>query len=69
MTGFGARITAAGAISFVLNYRVAGRERRLTIGRYPAWLVERARKEAKDLRQKADTGNDRSASARPTAML
>jgi integrase len=56
--GFGVRITAAGAKSFVLNYRAAGRERRLTIGRYPVWSVERARKEAKDIRRKIDQGAD-----------
>ena len=35
ITGFGARITAAGVVSFVLNYYARGRERRYTIGRYP----------------------------------
>ncbi|MEE8276857.1 MAG: Arm DNA-binding domain-containing protein, partial [Alphaproteobacteria bacterium] len=35
VSGFGIRITAAGARSFVLNYRnVEGRERRYTIGLY-----------------------------------
>lgn len=58
LSGFGIRITAAGAKSFVLNYRVAGRERRLTIGRYPAWSVEAARREAKRLRQEVDKGHD-----------
>jgi hypothetical protein len=47
VTGFGFRITAGGAGAFVLNYRVAGRERRLTIGGYPEWSVNAARDEAK----------------------
>jgi integrase len=58
IVGFGVRITKAGAKSFVLNYRAEGRERRLTIGRYPAWSVERARKEAKELRRRVDAGAD-----------
>lgn len=56
--GFGVRVTAAGARSFVLNYRAAGRERRLTIGRFPAWSLDAARKEAKKRRQEIDTGAD-----------
>ncbi len=32
--GFGARITPAGVISFILDYRISGRQRRYTIGRY-----------------------------------
>lgn len=35
LTGFGVRITAAGAVSFVLRYVLHGRERRYTIGRHP----------------------------------
>ena len=43
--GFGARITANGARSFVLTYRTrAGRQRSLTIGSYPDWSTrQRAR--------------------------
>lgn len=36
LTGFALRVTAAGARSFVLNYTIHHRERRLTIGAYPA---------------------------------
>jgi integrase len=48
--GFGARITAAGVRSFVLNYRHLGRERRLTIGQWPAWSATAAREHAGQLR-------------------
>ena len=56
--GFGARITANGARSFVLNYRCAGRERRMTIGRFPTWSATAAREEARELRRKVDSGID-----------
>jgi hypothetical protein len=58
--GFGVRITTAGAKSFVFNYRVreTGRERRKTIGQYPAWSVAAARKEADRLKQLRDQGHD-----------
>ena len=50
--GFGVRITARGARAFVLNYRnVEGRERRYTIGPYPAWSVEAARKRAGEIKR------------------
>jgi hypothetical protein len=60
LPGFGARITSAGAISFVLNYRrkADGRERRATIGQSPAWSVAVAREKAKELRRAVDNGGD-----------
>jgi integrase len=58
--GFGARITAAGAISFVINYRRKsdGLERRYTIGGFPAWTVSAARERAKELKREVDGGGD-----------
>jgi integrase len=58
--GFGARITSAGAVSFVLNYRrkADGLERRFTIGTFPAWSVTAAREEAKRLKREVDGGGD-----------
>jgi integrase len=58
--GFGARITANGAIAFVVNYRrrVDGLERRLTIGAWPDWSVAAAREEAKRLKRDIDLGAD-----------
>lgn len=59
MKGFGIRVTANGAKSFILNYRTnGGRERRFTIGAYPAWKVAAARAEAAELRKRVDRGED-----------
>lgn len=58
VAGFGIRITAAGAKAFVLNYRLAGRERRYTIGSYPDWSVAAARERAKELKRAVDLGED-----------
>ena len=57
--GFGVRTTAAEAKSFILNYRnVEGRERRLTIGAYPTWSVEAARKRAVKEKRGIAAGGD-----------
>lgn len=56
--GFGLRVTKAGAKSFVLNYSINRRERRMTIGSYPAWTAAAAREEAKRLRRLIDRGED-----------
>ena len=51
--GFGCRVTAAGARSFILYYRTrGGRERRFTIGRFPEWKTAAARAEAADLKKR-----------------
>jgi integrase len=57
--GFGVRITAAGAVSFIFNYRTkGGLLRRLTIGSPPSWSIEAARKEARALATDVDRGGD-----------
>ena len=56
--GFGVRTTAAGAKSFILNYRAAGQERRYTIGSWPAWSVSQAREKARELRRWIEDGGD-----------
>lgn len=56
IAGFGLRVTAAGIKSFLLNYRVHGRQRRYTIGQLSAWTAEAARQEARRLRTLVDRG-------------
>jgi hypothetical protein len=56
--GFGVRVTAAGAKSFILNYRASGVGRRHTIGSFPDWPTSAAREEAKRLKRIVDVGGD-----------
>jgi hypothetical protein len=58
--GLGLRITAAGAKAFVFNYRIAGRERRYTIGPYGVdqFPLKRARRRAGELRRMVERGED-----------
>jgi integrase len=58
--GFGVRVTTAGAVAFVLNYRRRSDalERRYTIGSYPDWCVAAAREKAKELKRHVDEGGD-----------
>ena len=57
--GFGIRITAGGARAFVLDYRTkAGRQRRITIGRFGDWTTGAARIRARELRRLVDIGAD-----------
>ena len=58
VAGFGARVTAAGARAFVLDYRSGGRRRRITIGSFPDWSTTAARDEAKALKRRIDRGED-----------
>src|SRR5207248_7741097 len=56
--GFGVRVTASGARAFILNYRLRGREHRFTIGAWPDWTALRAVREARNLRQRVDRGEN-----------
>lgn len=58
LPGFGARVTAAGVISFTLDYRIHGRKRRYTIGRWPEFPLLAARDEAIELRKRIREGDD-----------
>jgi integrase len=59
VAGFGIRITAAAARSFILNYyTTSGRERRITVGDHREWTLTEARKEALRLRHLISKGGD-----------
>lgn len=58
VTGLGVRITAAGAISYVLRYVIHGRERRYTIGKHPDLSPSAAREKATILRGEITGGHD-----------
>jgi len=73
LKGFAVRITSGGAKSFIIEKRIAGQVKRITLGRYPELTVERARKEAlKLLGNIASGGNpiaDKQLSALQTTTL
>src|ERR1019366_7632292 len=56
--GFGVRITSAGVVAFVLDYRIHARKRRYTIGRHPEVTATAARARAIELRLKISNGID-----------
>ncbi len=58
LPGFGLRITEKGARTWVVLYRIGGRARRLTIGRYPAISLADARDLARDAMHEVARGND-----------
>ena len=54
--GFAVRVTHAGCKAFVLDYRIGGRQRRITLGNYPDWSVQAAREAAKNLKREVRPG-------------
>jgi integrase len=56
--GFAVCIYLGGGRAFTLDYRYAGRQRRMTFARWPEWAVTAARERAKELRREIDAGGD-----------
>jgi integrase len=56
--GLALRVTAAGHRSWVLNRRIRGRERRLTIGDLANWPTRLAREQARAWNRQIDLGDD-----------
>ena len=56
--GFALCIYRGGGRAFTLDYRYAGRQRRMTFARWPEWGVTAARERAKVLRREIDAGGD-----------
>lgn len=58
VVGFSAVIQKSGSRGFALDYSFKGRQRRMSIGRWPEWSVTAARDRAKQLRREIDAGLD-----------
>jgi integrase len=58
LKGFGVRVTARGIKTFILQRRVNGKDRRITIGRLGPLTAEQARREATKLLGAIATGRD-----------
>ena len=58
MAGFGLRVTSTGAKAFILQRRINGIDKRMTIGRYGDLTAEQARKQAVKLAGDIASGGD-----------
>lgn len=58
IVGFGLRVTSGGAKSFIVEKRINGKVKRITLGRYGNLTVEQAKKEAMKVLGKVATGHD-----------
>jgi integrase len=58
--GFGLRVTASGAASFIVQGTISGqsKERRITIGTYGAWTVDEARRRVEQYKHQFEDGID-----------
>jgi hypothetical protein len=67
--GFGVRITANGRKTFVYNYRWGLKQRRETLGTYPATSLVRAREKAVAIQRLVEEGVDPTAKRRATIVM
>ena len=58
LPGFGLRVSSSGVKSWVLMTRVNGRQKRITLGRYPGLRLDKARELARDNLYQASKGVD-----------
>jgi len=58
IVGFGLRVTSGGAKSFIVEKRINGKVKRITLGRYGNLTVEQAKKEAMKVLGQVATGSD-----------
>ena len=58
IVGFGLRVTSGGAKSFIIEKRINGKVKRITVGRYGNLTVEQAKKEAMKILGQVATGHD-----------
>lgn len=65
--GFGVCVNPSGKRTFVAQFRVRGKSKRVSIGSFGPWTVEQARDHAKALIRDADLGIDRDARDREAA--
>ncbi len=56
--GLSAYVTAKGIVTFFVRKRIAGRDERMTIGRFPEVTIEQARKRARVLKGEIAAGQD-----------
>ena len=69
MPGFGVRVSPRGTKSFVLMYYVAGRKRRLTLGRFPTMSLAKARKQAHEVLATIADGGEPELGGKATAPV
>lgn len=68
LKGFGLRVTTSGAKAFILEKRISGRVRRLTLGRYGELTCEQARKLAQKTLGQIAMGGDPAAEKQRTRV-